>query len=1378
LSVDPDELGPTSIAAAYDDVNGVLSLTGNDTRANYQAVLRTVTYTNTADGLSDSGRVIAFTVNENGTERGVATSVVRFPDTIVTDGDVSVPINATGDVNITGNFFGIGDFGIGSLSVLGGSTLTSDGGFLGNQDGSQGTVVVSDFGSTWDIVGGEFSGLTVGRVGGNGTLTIQDGAVVDVQAGGASVAFDGDSTSTVKVDSFGRLSVGGFLAVASGGTTTGVLEIASGGVVTAADLSIAHNSDLADGTVVVDGAESRLDIVEFFNIGDFGTGRLDITHGATVTAVNTKIGQRPGSTGTVNVVGPGSEFNMSGVGPSGFVADLHVGWEGTGFLNVHDGASVSVSSDTGQFPHIGIGRKAGSEGRVEVSDGSELTVTGDGARIFVGRDGPGTLIVTDNSTVTVESPDGSTEPAGLQIARVGEATAVGGTVVVDNNSQLTVRGEGDFGPFINVGRDGPGGLHIRGGSDVLVESNTTNFANVTVGRSPGDIAELTVSGVGSSLTTAGPDNSVRVGREGAGTMTVSDGATVNTLDLEVGRGPEGGTLVVTDPGTTIVVSNDTGNFTDPDFANEAGFLRAARNDGEVGDIFVLNGARVEVRGTTTETIPGLQIAREPGSVGRVTVDGTGSIIDILQTVPADDLGGPFLQVGRSGQGTLTIRNEGEVRLTGDDAFMAVSQGNADEFADPADAPVLEQSVLRIESGGKLIIDDDPVIGGGASMEIGRQANADGAVVVDGSGDPAGTRAELSLSGAFDDGFGAHLGVGHEGTASLDIRGGARVGIDGEGGALPELRIGGTFTGGGGGSGTVTVDGADSLLEVIGDTGVIGVGVDGTGTLTVRNGATVGGATFLSVGRNPGSVGVVNLSGPGSSIALSGIASAAAAAIAAAVVEGQAAFMGVGSLAEGAVNITNGAALTVDAGGPVASDDLGPGFNIGGSLPLIGGGGTGRITVDGAGSELRVAGDFGFFAVGRDGTGSLDVTGGGQVILENLDGAAEGYVGVTARSDGTVSVSGDGSVLDAGSLLAVALDFDLDPGGTGTVTVSDGGRVVADDIGVGPDGTLAGDSVFAGDVTVAGGTVAPGLSIGTLAIEGDLVFAGGLLDIEVGGTDVGQFDVLDVNAGAAGPGSADLNAVILQFSFLDGFAPANGDAFLFVTADAGATLDAANVGVALVGVASDFAFNLTAGAGGVTFTALEDAAPGGSTFLFGSDADEAYTGGPGDDVLLGGAGSDTLGGGDGADTLEGGDGADTFAYDSPFDGTVVATNGVQAADADTILDFLSGTDILQFDAAAFGLPAGGLTEDVNFFQIAAAYDGTNVGAGYDLDAQAGESTVGRSAIIYDTASGTLYHDATIADADTNTPDDGYTVVANVQDGSGGAASVNAADALAV
>jgi uncharacterized delta-60 repeat protein len=89
-------------------------------------------------------------------------------------------------------------------------------------------------------------------------------------------------------------------------------------------------------------------------------------------------------------------------------------------------------------------------------------------------------------------------------------------------------------------------------------------------------------------------------------------------------------------------------------------------------------------------------------------------------------------------------------------------------------------------------------------------------------------------------------------------------------------------------------------------------------------------------------------------------------------------------------------------------------------------------------------------------------------------------------------------------------------------------------------------------------------------------------------------------------------------------------------------------------------------------ALNGAGNGLANTLQGNGAANRLNGGAGADILKGWAGNDTLNGGAGADTLHGGAGNDIFVFNSK-------------AGADTVADFMSGTDKLKFSQAA--LPVG-------------------------------------------------------------------------------------------
>ncbi|MCB2076453.1 MAG: DUF642 domain-containing protein, partial [Novosphingobium sp.] len=66
-----------NITGNYNPTTGILSLTGSDTLANYQAALRSITYENTSDDPDSSTRTISFTINDGDTNSIPATSTIN-----------------------------------------------------------------------------------------------------------------------------------------------------------------------------------------------------------------------------------------------------------------------------------------------------------------------------------------------------------------------------------------------------------------------------------------------------------------------------------------------------------------------------------------------------------------------------------------------------------------------------------------------------------------------------------------------------------------------------------------------------------------------------------------------------------------------------------------------------------------------------------------------------------------------------------------------------------------------------------------------------------------------------------------------------------------------------------------------------------------------------------------------------------------------------------------------------------------------------------------------------------------------------------------------------------------------------------------------------
>jgi hypothetical protein len=83
--------------------------------------------------------------------------------------------------------------------------------------------------------------------------------------------------------------------------------------------------------------------------------------------------------------------------------------------------------------------------------------------------------------------------------------------------------------------------------------------------------------------------------------------------------------------------------------------------------------------------------------------------------------------------------------------------------------------------------------------------------------------------------------------------------------------------------------------------------------------------------------------------------------------------------------------------------------------------------------------------------------------------------------------------------------------------------------------------------------------------------------------------------------------------------------------------------------------------------------------------QIFSGSAGADIITGGSGNDDITGGNGADTIKAAGGQDTIHLaDSDNAVDVVILNSALNANADTILGFVSGQDVIQFARAALGL----------------------------------------------------------------------------------------------
>jgi len=147
-----------------------------------------------------------------------------------------------------------------------------------------------------------------------------------------------------------------------------------------------------------------------------------------------------------------------------------------------------------------------------------------------------------------------------------------------------------------------------------------------------------------------------------------------------------------------------------------------------------------------------------------------------------------------------------------------------------------------------------------------------------------------------------------------------------------------------------------------------------------------------------------------------------------------------------------------------------------------------VTVDGMGS---IWGNYYSLTVGLHGTGTLNIQNGGQV------GCFWGSLGDYSGSSGTVTVDGSGSIWNNGGTLYVG-GWGDDPGGTGSLTVKNGGQVTVGDtlkmLKADSEVTVSGATLTAGALEGSTGTIRITDPVeGTALTVGSGTFSGIILD---------------------------------------------------------------------------------------------------------------------------------------------------------------------------------------------------------------------------------------------------------------------------------------------
>ena len=723
----------------------------------------------------------------------------------------------------------VGYAGTGTLRVENGGTVSGpgsyDSGDIGCRSGSNGTIIVTDPGSSWSSSGY----ITLGSVG-TGTLIVQNGGKVNTRA--CVLGNTGDSSGTATVTGPGSTWTTGYIGLQS----TGVLTVADGGTVSCTsqydDSSIDGYSG-AGGTATVTGQGSTWTNSRTLYVARYGLGTLNITAGGKVTTPVSYIGYSSTACGTVVVEDAGSIWANSG--------DLYLGYAGVGkgTLTVRNGGTVTTGTLHGAASDLygngtiktrslicdmdlvfdathGPGQAFGTGGTLNINYGG----TGD---LGVGDRGSGSLRVADGQKLTSIG------------AYLGYLAGANGTTVITGDGSTWTNGS------CYVGNSGVGSLTVDNGGTV---TSATGY----LGYNAGSSGTATITGAGSTWANSG---ALRVGNHGLGALNVESGAAASALDAYLGYytgsrgainvigagstwtntgslyvgyvGAGAGTLRVANGGTVTAKAlyacgsdlqgdgtiNASGLICDMDLVFDAthgpgqafgsgGTLNVADGAGDLG-VGYRNAGSLRIADGRKRNSRAGYLGYNAGAAGTAVVTGVGSTWT----------GSSSFYVGYSGAGDLAVAEGGKVSSSwGYLGYNASSTGTATITG--AGSAWNSSVTVGNYGAGTLTVADGGTVASNDNCYLGNKANSSGTVTVTGQGS--------TWTGS------STLYVGYSGLGTLNAADGGTV--SGTTGYL------GCNAGSGG---TATITGAGSAWT---NSGKLYVGFGGSGFLTVADGGKV------------------------------------------------------------------------------------------------------------------------------------------------------------------------------------------------------------------------------------------------------------------------------------------------------------------------------------------------------------------------------------------------------------------------------------------------------------------------------------------------------------------------------------------------------------
>jgi autotransporter-associated beta strand protein len=1022
-------------------------------------------------------------------------------------------VQSGGTVNVAGSSDGLyvgafGSLGIGTYNLSSGTVAVSSGYLSIGRGNGQGTFTM-----TGGLVQKTSPlDLEIGEGGsGNGTMTVS-GGLVDNQAGDLAIGVWGGNGS-LTISGSGVVRTGNVVFSKNSATPLSTLAINAGGRLEAAKISSANPTALT--VMTINGGTLAATASQPSFISGLANMAIE-AGGATIDtqSFNVTMPQPLNGTGSLTKLGSGT-LAMTGAGAYSGPTTVSAG--GLGLTTAHTGGgsmSVAAGATLGvtvvgsldsqlTLSSLGLGDASGltidlasfgnpSLAPLNVSGG--ITTSGASTVINFASGAPsaGTVPLVSYGSLNAYNFTLGSLPAGMQASLVNNTAANRIDLLI---SSIPIRRwEGNVSADWNTttanwistfSGTGPSAVFANGDGPVLFTDQAIGATAVTLNQSVLPVAtSFTNNLLTYSLTGTGA-----IGGSGGLTKSGSGNVTIGTRNTYTGvTRLEGGT-------TSVAVLANGGT------ASGIGAATAAASN------LVFAGGRLEYTGSTASVNRGFSLA---GDGGGIAVTQTSALLTLSGSVTADS--GSFR---KSGPGTLRLTGSTNVLgRVGEGAGLVVESGSLQLF-----------STVTGPTNQINTVTGDVVAGGLADTPV-SLAMTNSTLNVSGwlsLGHETGTaNSTTSLTRAAVTAGNLRLGYAaltNSGSHSLSLTN-STVTVTGEtlvgniGPSIATISVQGTSayqTGSdmnigntGGTQGSVTVGGSASLAVL----GRLRVGDLGAGTLAA-SGSTRLTLNQVQIGNNLSATGTMTMADD-SSAALTG-------------------YIAIGNAGSGAVAMSGRSRMTVqydlnvaDLGGSLGTMTMADrAFASAGSVYLGKGdlsGGTVTIT----GGTLSQTNPGGEFIVGRDGNGTLNVSGSASVVASAttgilMGGGAFSQVAVLNLSGGQVEAariykgSGVAAALtfNSGTLRAAtgaASDFvsgltsvSVLPGGavidsngqsvTFGPAITDGGGGGLTKIGTGTLG-LAGVNTYLGSTTV---------QAGTLRIDGDSSLATGAVTVASGAT---------------------------------------------------------------------------------------------------------------------------------------------------------------------------------------------------------------------------------------------------------------------------------------